>query len=131
MKSRTPAEIGEAWTISPASFRRLAELIERELGIQMPASKTVLIQSRLGGRVQELGLRSIDEYCDLIFSAAGAGAERAHLVNAVTTNKTDFFREAQQLEYLTQTILPELERLRRTTSARRTLSAARRGCACT
>ena len=82
----------------------------------MPASKTVLIQSRLGGRVQELGLRSIDEYCALIFSAAGAGAERAHLVNAVTTNKTDFFREAQQLEYLTQTILPELERLRRTTS---------------
>jgi chemotaxis protein methyltransferase CheR len=69
-----------------------------------------MIQSRLHRRVRDLGLQSLDEYCEHLFSPAGAAAERVHFINAVTTNKTDFFREPQHFRYLTETALPQIER---------------------
>ena len=75
----------------------------------MPDSKVSMIQSRLLRRVRSLGLASIDDYCEYLFSAPGAEAERGHFINAVTTNKTDFFREPQHFKYLTETALPRLE----------------------
>jgi chemotaxis protein methyltransferase CheR len=93
--------------ISPGSFGRLAEFVTAELGIKMPESKASMIQSRLARRVRELRLGSLDEYCEYLFSN-GSTAERAHFIDAVTTNKTDFFREPQHFKYLTATALPAL-----------------------
>jgi chemotaxis protein methyltransferase CheR len=95
--------------ISSRNFGHLAEFITRELGIKMPESKVSMIQSRLLRRVRALHLESIDEYCEHLFSS-GATEERVHFINAVTTNKTDFFREPQHFQYLTQIALPQLER---------------------
>jgi chemotaxis protein methyltransferase CheR len=111
--------IDPAVRISPHSFAQLAEFITSELGIKMPESKISLVQSRLLRRVRELGLQSIDEYCERLFSPAGAAEERIHFINAITTNKTDFFREAQHFTYLTETVLPELESSRRAWADRR------------
>jgi chemotaxis protein methyltransferase CheR len=102
--------LDEVLRISPRSFGRLAEFIQAELGIKMPDSKVSMIQSRLLRRVRDLGLQSIDEYCEHLFSTAADDAERVHFVNAITTNKTDFFREPQHFRYLTETVLPQLER---------------------
>jgi chemotaxis protein methyltransferase CheR len=99
--------------ISTASFNRLAQFITQETGIKMPASKVSLIQSRLLRRIRHLGLQSIDEYCEHLFSPAGADEERVHFINAITTNKTDFFREPQHFTYLTATALPQLAESRR------------------
>jgi chemotaxis protein methyltransferase CheR len=98
--------------ISQRSFSRLAQFVTGELGIKMPESKVSMIQSRLLRRVRELGLESIDAYCEHLFSTNGAEAERSHFINAVTTNKTDFFREPLHFRYLTGTALPQLERTR-------------------
>ncbi len=106
--------IDPALRISPHSFAQLSDFITRELGIKMPESKVSLIQSRLLRRVRELGLESIDEYCDFLFSPAEAGAERIHFINAITTNKTDFFREPRHFQYLTETVLPQIQRSKRT-----------------
>jgi chemotaxis protein methyltransferase CheR len=94
--------------LSAKTFARFAEVISRELGIKMPDSKLHLVQGRLLSRVRELGLASLDEYCEYLFHSPSGEAERVHFVNAVTTNKTDFFREPAHFDYLARTALPSL-----------------------
>lgn len=94
--------------LSPEGFARLAHYITGELGIKMPDSKMSLIQSRLVRRVRELGLRSIEQYGDYLLST-GDSEERDHFINAITTNKTDFFREPEHFRYLTEIALPSMQ----------------------
>jgi chemotaxis protein methyltransferase CheR len=95
----------ETARLSPESFSRFAEYITSELGIKMPDGKQTMVQSRLLRRVRELGLQSAEEYSRYFFSAAHA-EEREHFINAITTNKTDFFREPEHFRFLKNTILP-------------------------
>jgi chemotaxis protein methyltransferase CheR len=106
----TPALSDPAARISTGSFSRLAELITRELGIKMMESKVPMIQSRLLRRVRELGLQSIDEYCEHLFQLEDSASERIHFIDAVTTNKTDFFREPQHFQMLASSVIPALSR---------------------
>jgi chemotaxis protein methyltransferase CheR len=95
--------------LSQQNYEKMAEFVTRELGIKMPASKKSMVQSRLLRRVRELGMQSLDEYCEYLFSPPHSADERVHFIDAMTTNKTDFFREPKHFDYLTQKVLPELE----------------------
>jgi chemotaxis protein methyltransferase CheR len=95
--------------LSPEAFGRFARYNTSELGIRMPESKITMIQSRLMHRVRELRLTSVDEYRKYFFDRDHA-VEREHFINAVTTNKTDFFREPEHFRYLIETVLPALPR---------------------
>ena len=103
-------EVTGASQISRRNFEQLAQFITSELGIKIGESKTSLVQNRLARRVRDLGLSSIDDYCEKLFTTNLLDSERVHLYNAITTNKTDFFREPQHFTVLTQTALPSLER---------------------
>jgi chemotaxis protein methyltransferase CheR len=92
--------------LSPATFARFARYITSELGIQMPESKFTLLQSRLLRRVRDLRMNSLDQYGEYFF-ASSSSEERQHLINAVTTNKTDFFREPEHFGYLKEVVLPQ------------------------
>jgi len=89
-------------------FERFSEFIKAELGIKMPASKKTLLEARLQKRLRELCMTSHEEYCEYLFSPAGMEEELVNLVDVVTTNTTDFFREPKHFELLSQKILPEL-----------------------
>lgn len=91
-----------------SDFRRLSEFIERELGIKMPDAKKTMLECRLQKRLRILGLKVFSEYCDYLFSNEGIESELVHMIDMVTTNKTDFFREPQHFDYLVQEVLPEL-----------------------
>lgn len=95
--------------LSAASFSRIARFVTGELGIKMPDSKLTMVQSRLLRRVRDLRLKSLDEYADYFFASANQ-EEREHLINAITTNKTDFLREPEHFSYLTDVVLPGLLR---------------------
>jgi chemotaxis protein methyltransferase CheR len=112
-----PVNPGDVTTLSARNFRRVAAFIEAELGIQMPDSKALMIKGRLARRTRQLGLNSIDDYCELLFSPGGTISERRHLFDAVTTNKTDFFREPAHFKLLAATVLPALESTRRSSIA--------------
>jgi len=88
-------------------FDRFSEFIKTELGIKMPASKKTLLEARLQKRLRELCMNSHDEYCEYLFSASGMEEELSKLVDVVTTNTTDFFREPKHFELLSRSILPE------------------------
>jgi chemotaxis protein methyltransferase CheR len=87
----------------------LRGLVEAELGIQMPATKASLLSSRLQPRLVALDLPSLSAYRDYLHGP-GRAAELVELTNAVTTNKTDFFRETEQFDFLLATSVPEARR---------------------
>jgi chemotaxis protein methyltransferase CheR len=81
-----------------------------------------MLEGRLRRRVRAAGCRSIDEYCDFLFSGDNLDVEGLDLINAVTTNKTDFFREPTHFQYLEKVALPDL--VKRGVRTVRTWSAA-------
>ena len=104
---------GGGWSgarLEGAEFSRLATFIEGHCGIQMPPTKRIMLESRLRKRLRCLALSSFREYCDLALDDPSGGDERIHLVDAVTTNKTDFFREPHHFEILVREVLPALMR---------------------
>lgn len=93
--------------LSQTSFNRFAHYITSELGIKMPESKVTMVQSRLLRRVRELGLDSMEGYAEYFFTTSNH-EERQYFINAITTNKTDFFREPAHFNFLLEEVLPSL-----------------------
>ncbi len=92
--------------LSERNFTRLAKLIQDYCGIKMPAGKRTMIAVRLRRRLAALHLADLDAYCDHLFEGGGLEAELVHLINAVSTNKTDFFREPAHFDFMWNTALP-------------------------
>jgi chemotaxis protein methyltransferase CheR len=93
--------------ISPRNFKQLAAFIYEQSGIRLPETKLTMVEGRLRRRVRALGMASLDAYCEHVLDACASDEELVHLINAVTTNKTDFFREPRHFDYLRSTILPQ------------------------
>ncbi|WP_238366460.1 CheR family methyltransferase [Mesobacterium pallidum] len=92
---------------------RFRETIYRETGIRMPDSKDHLIVSRLRKRLLETGYGTLDDYLRYLFEQGGMADEWENIVDLVTTNKTDFFRESRHFDILVSRVIPEaLERVR-------------------
>lgn len=109
MNDLSPAAFGlasEEDRISARQFKALAELIQLETGINIKSSKQTMLEGRLRRRTRALDVESIGEYCTMVLAGQLGGDELEHLINAVTTNKTDFFREPAHFDYLTGTVLP-------------------------
>lgn len=106
-------ESGDDDHLSVRDFNRIAELIGGEVGIKLPPSKRLMVEGRLRKRVRSLGLSGLADYSHYLFQRDGLAAELPHLINSVTTNKTDFFREAEHFDLLEQRLVPELIELRK------------------
>jgi len=90
-----------------SDFTRVARFIETTTGIRVPPAKKTMVEGRLRRRARALGLANLEEYCRVVFEEGGFDAESVHLIDAVTTNKTDFFREPSHFDYLRDRCLPE------------------------
>ncbi|MEH3102620.1 MAG: chemotaxis protein CheR [Sphingomonas phyllosphaerae] len=90
-------------------FTRLAKFIFDTAGIKMPLNKITMLESRLRRRVRATGTTTIAGYCDWLFANDNLAEETTFLINAITTNKTDFFRESHHFDYLCDTILPSMK----------------------
>ena len=96
--------------MSDADFNRLSTFIYKEYGIKMPPAKKTMLQSRLLKRLRELNIPSYKDYIDFVFSKKGQMEELFHMIDEISTNKTDFFRESAHFDFLSQYLLPELYR---------------------
>jgi len=95
-------------SLSNADFDRLRELIYAESGISLNSDKKTMLEIRLKRRVRDLEASSLAAYCDYVFAPGGRANDLVQLIDAVTTNKTDFFREAGHFDYLVSKALPDL-----------------------
>jgi len=105
--------------LSKADFDKLRALIYEEAGISLTSDKKTMMEIRLKRRLRNLDIPSLGEYCEHVFTAAGRKHELVNLIDVITTNKTDFFREAGHFDYLVSKALPDLAQ--RHGSARKSL----------
>ncbi len=95
------------FAISDDEFNNFRSLIYKEAGINLSDLKRALVQSRLTKRIKILGVGTFGDYYRYLIS--NFDDEKIHFINAITTNKTDFFRENRHFEFMKETVLPKLE----------------------
>ena len=113
--------------LSEKDFIRLSQFIQKQYGIQLPPAKKTMLEGRLRKRMKYVNESSFSHYCDYVFTGKGMTEELPYMIDAVTTNKTDFFREPAHFTYLTGTALPELIKLQRA-SVRKKIQAWSAAC---
>lgn len=95
--------------LSSRDFARLRSFIYAEAGISLGAEKKTMLEARLKRRLRALELASYRDYCEYLLGEEGLRTEKVPFLDVVTTNKTDFFREAGHFSFLEQRALPEMQ----------------------
>lgn len=93
--------------LGDSEFAKLSSFIYTTAGIKMPPAKRIMLQSRLQKRLRELNIPDFKTYTDYVLSEKGQKEELVHMLDVVSTNKTDFFREPIHFDFLRDHILPE------------------------
>jgi len=101
-----PADPLQRSSMSNKSFDRFSRFIYETVGIKLPPAKKTMVEARLQKRLRMLKMPNHDAYLEYLFSPQGQQEELVLLIDVVTTNTTDFFREPQHFSYLSQTLLP-------------------------
>lgn len=94
--------------LSDSDFERLSHFIYSNYGIKMPLSKKIMLQSRLKSRLRENNIVSFREYTNFVLNGKGGEAEIINMIDMVSTNKTDFYREAIHFDFMRDVALPEM-----------------------
>lgn len=89
-------------------FQRFSSFIYNQVGIKLPPAKKTMVEARIQKRLKILGLTSFEEYANFVFSHEGQKTELVHMIDVVTTNKTDFFRESAHFDYLVKIAIPSI-----------------------
>ena len=78
------------------SYNKLCDIIYRQSGIRIREGKSAMISSRLAGRIKALALE--DEQAYVAYLEKAMSEEIDHLLDAVSTNMTSFFRESPHFD---------------------------------
>jgi chemotaxis protein methyltransferase CheR len=95
-------------TLSTRDYARLCDLIYAKAGIHLGPDKRTMLEVRIKRRLRSLDIPSYGKYCDFLFEPKGLKEELIPLIDVVTTNKTDFFREPKHFSFLVEKAIPEL-----------------------
>jgi|GEM_PF-189212 len=112
--------------LSDSDMQLIAQLVYAQAGVVLDNSKKALVVSRLAKRVGELKLGSYRDYVNLLCSKRDP-SETQRLINAITTNKTSFFREPYHFDFLRDQVSALLARATGA-GGRRTLRIWSAGC---
>ncbi len=81
------------------TFNKFREIVYKQSGISLGERKDALVSARVGKRMRALGMNDYRAYLKHVL-ADETGEEVVHLLNAISTNVTSFFREAKHFEFL-------------------------------
>lgn len=93
--------------ISEAAYARVAQLLHEMTGIHLPPGKRAMVSSRLAKPLRRTGVAGLDAYCQLL-ARPDAGPVQDEFISALTTNTTQFNREAHHFDHLRDAVLPDL-----------------------
>jgi chemotaxis protein methyltransferase CheR len=103
-------------TIKDKEFNFLKEIVHKHTGIFLAPHKKIMLQSRLNVRLRVNKIATFEEYVKLLSTDKSFfSKEILEIINRVTTNKTDFFRENHHFDFLANKYLPNLELASKTT----------------
>jgi chemotaxis protein methyltransferase CheR len=94
-------------SIDDEELAAISQLVQARVGIELGESKRALIVARLASRLRALGYRNFRQYYEHLCRSDPAGEELRRMINRITTNKTEFFRESHHFEFLRDRLIPE------------------------
>lgn len=83
------------------TFERFRSLIYEKSGINLGPQKESLVSARVGKRMRALKLTDYEAYFEFV-RKDDTGQELVHLLDAISTNVTSFFREPQHFDFFTE-----------------------------
>jgi chemotaxis protein methyltransferase CheR len=98
--------------LSDHDYQAIASFVHKATGINLMEGKKELVRARLVKRITQLGFKDFKTYFKRATTDA-TGEELVFLLDALATNLTSFFREPQHFDFMSSTLLPELEKKRR------------------
>jgi chemotaxis protein methyltransferase CheR len=110
MSSVSPSQytLGQpAIKLTEAEFQQLRVFIHVHTGIALSEHKRALVYARLAKRLRHHRLDRFADYYTLLTEQDPQGEELIEMINCITTNKTDFFREPHHFRFLTERVFPE------------------------
>jgi chemotaxis protein methyltransferase CheR len=99
--SRDPEQ--KEFLFTQSEFERIRTLLYQHSGIKLNDSKKDMVYSRLGRRLRATGMKSFQEYLELV--EQDEGDEWEAFINSLTTNLTAFFREPHHFPLLKEHVL--------------------------
>lgn len=95
-------------TLTTKQFEVLARFIRDHYGIKINTGKKLMLESRIRKRMKDARYNSFTHYLDYVFSPEGMAHELVHMIDVVTTNKTQFFREPGHFDLLVKSVVPQI-----------------------
>ena len=93
--------------LSSQQFDKISRLVYQVSGIDLHEGKEELVKARLIKRLRHLKIFGFDRYLKYLANDK-SGSEVRAMVDVLTTNKTNFFRESEHLDYLRNEIITGL-----------------------
>src|SRR5215471_11296272 len=99
--------LGTIPTLTDRDMATIIRLVYEKSGIALHSGKRALVTARLQKLLRRSGFNTFREYLRHLESDR-SGAELTAMLDAIATNHTAFFREAQHFDFLTRVVLPGL-----------------------
>jgi len=100
--------IADVQPLTDKEFRKIGQFVYKHCGINLGPAKKTMVYGRLSKRLRALGIPSFGEYFEFAAGPHGSQEELTTMINLLTTNKTDFFREPDHFDFLKNVGLDEL-----------------------
>ena len=120
---RSTAPLQQGSKLSSKNYTYLQQYVLRESGILLEEDKQYLLESRLIPVLKQYQLESLDALVNALVARSLPTLSR-HVIDAMTTNETLFFRDAGLFDALRTEILPSLLKRQRGLRPARIWSAA-------
>lgn len=98
----------QEFTLTDNEFELIRRLVYSECGIKLNKEKRELVKSRLTKRLRKYGFNTFEEYYKYATDIDKTGNELVCLIDCISTNKTEFFREKAHFDFLDKNFLPDL-----------------------
>lgn len=95
---RHAANADEHLNLTAEDYDFICQMLQAKAGIRLSRNKHSLVENRLKARIKELGLHSFGDYVAQL--KRSASTEVPFFLDALTTNTTQFFREASHFDVL-------------------------------
>lgn len=92
-------------TITDKEFKKLADYIKSNYGINLTDKKKALVMGRLRNVLQQKSFNNFSEYFDYVVLDR-TGEAVMTLVDKITTNHTFFMRESDHFDFFAKSVLP-------------------------
>jgi len=99
-KEKDKKKVWDFGDIPQSDFEKLSRFIYKTSGIHISEKKRYLLQNRLVKRLKELNFDNYTDYTNYVLKDKNSKDEVIQMMNVISTNKTDFFREQEHFDFL-------------------------------